>query len=133
MSEINYLLDTSAILAFMEDEDGADRVEEILTQGNAIIPFPVFLEAYYISLQERSEAIADRRYALMRQLPVTDIWSTDEPTMLTAARFKASFHVSFADALIAAFAVQNKSILVHKDPEFDALQEQVQQEPLPYK
>lgn len=117
----------------MEDEDGADRVEEILTHGQALIPFPVFLEAYYISLQERSEAIADRRYALMRQLPVEEIWATDEPTMLTAARIKANFRVSFADALIAAFAVQSEAILVHKDPEFDALQGQVQQELLPYK
>jgi predicted nucleic acid-binding protein len=133
VNETKYLLDTSAILAFMEDEDGAERVEEILKQEQAIIPFPVFLEAYYISLQERSEAIADRRYAMMRQLPVTEIWTTNEPTLLTAARIKANFRVSFADALIAAFAVQNEAILVHKDPELDALQGKVQQETLPYK
>jgi predicted nucleic acid-binding protein len=128
-----YLLDTSAVLALMEDEDGADRVEKVLRQSEVLLPFPVFLETYYISLQERSEAVADERYALLRHLSVTEIWSVDEPTLLTAARLKARFRVSFADALIAAFAVRNHAVLVHKDPEFEALAGQVRQEPLPYK
>jgi len=53
--------------------------------------------------------------------------------LLTAARLKARFRVSFADALIAAFAVRSSAILVHKDPEFEALADKVLQEPLPYK
>ena len=133
MSTDKYLLDTSAILSLMENEDGADRVEEILRDGDVLIPFPVLMEVYYISLQERSEPIADERYALVRHLPVTEIWSVDEPTLLTAARFKAQSRVSFADALIAAFAVRQQATLVHKDPEFESLTEHVQQEPLPYK
>jgi len=127
-----YLLDTSAILALMENEDGAERVEEILRTGDVLIPFPVLLEVYYISLEERSEAVADERYALLRRLSVTEIWEVDEPTLLTAARLKARFHISLADALIAAFAVRSSAILVHKDPEYEALGEQVRQEMLPY-
>ena len=135
MSAARYLLDTSAILALMEDEDGANRVEEILQEqeSEVLLPFPVLLEAYYISLQERSEPMADERYALLRHLSATEIWSVDEPTLLTAARLKARFRVSFADALIAAFAIRNQAILVHKDPEFEILADQVRQEPLPYK
>lgn len=118
----------------MEEEEGADRVEAILRQEKLIIPFAVLLEIYYISLQERSEATADYRYALICNLPGADIyWNMDEPTLLTAARFKARCHVSFADALIAACAAQNDAILVHKDPEFDALKGLVVQESLPYK
>jgi predicted nucleic acid-binding protein len=128
-----YLLDTSAILTLMENEPGADRVEQILRQDEVLLPFPVLLETYYISLQEQSEAVADERYALLRHLPVTEIWSMDEPTLLTAARLKARFRLSFADALIAAFAVRNQAVLLHKDPEFEPLTSQVRQEPLPYK
>ena len=73
------------------------------------------------------------RYALLKQLPVTFLWSVDEPTLLTAARFKAQHHLSLADALIASFAHQHGAVLVHKDPEFEALAGQVRQEPLPYK
>jgi predicted nucleic acid-binding protein len=128
-----YLLDTSAILALMEDEPGAERVETVLRQGEVLLPFPVLLETYYITLQERSEAVADERYALLRHLSVTELWSMDEPTLLTAARLKARFRISFADALIAAFALRNQAVLVHKDPEFESLAGQVRQEPLPYK
>ena len=133
MSVGRYLLDTSAILTLIEDEDGAGRVEEILHEGKVFLPFPVLIETYYISLQERSETIADERYALLRHLSATEIWSVDEPTVLTAARLKARFRVSFADALIAAFAVRSSAVLVHKDPEFEVLADQVLQESLPYK
>jgi predicted nucleic acid-binding protein len=133
VSADRYLLDTSAILVLMEDEDGADRVEGILREGEVILPFPVLLETYYISLQERSEPVADERYTLLRHLSATEIWSVDEPTLLTAARLKARFRLSLADALIAAFAVRKDAVLVHKDPEFEALGKQVRQEILPYR
>jgi len=133
VNDDRYLLDTSAILALMEDEHGSNRVEKVLRQSEVLLPFPVLLETYYISLQEQSEAVADERYALLRHLPVTEIWSIDEPTLLTAARLKARFRVSFADALIAAFALQNHAVLLHKDPEFESLKDQVCQEHLPYK
>lgn len=54
-------------------------------------------------------------------------------TKLTAARFKAHFHLSLADAPIAAFARQQQAILVHKDPEFEVLAKELTQEILPYK
>ena len=133
MSDDRCLLDTSAILTLLEDEEGAERVEALLREGQVLLPFLVLLETYYITLQERSEAVADRRYALLKQLPATFLWSVDEPTLLTAARFKARHRLSLADALIAAFAVQQGAILVHKDPEFDVLAELVRQEALPYK
>ncbi len=131
--ETKYLLDTSAVLTLLEDEAGAERVEEIIKSENAIVPFLVLLEAYYISLQEVGEAVADRRYALLKQLPVKFIAEVSEPVLLTAARFKAQHHLSLADALIAAFAARNRAVLVHKDPEFESLSPWVKQEPLPYK
>ena len=134
MNADKYVLDTSALLTLMEEEDGTDRVEAILRQGQLVIPFAVLLEIYYISLREHTEATADYRYALICNLPRAEIhWNVDEPTLLTAARFKGQCHVSFADALIAAFAAQHHAILVHKDPEFDALKGRILQEPLPYK
>ena len=130
-----YLLDTSAILALIEDEAGADRVEALLREHgeDVLLPFAVIMEATYITLREAGEAVAERRYALMRQLPCTELWAVDEPTLLTAARFKATARVSFADALIAAFAVRHEAILVHKDPEYEALGDRVLLESLPYK
>ena len=133
MSRERYLLDTSALLTLIEDESGAERVEQVLTGEEVWLPWLVLLEAYYISLQERGQTEADRRYAMIKQLPATIVWEVDEPVLLTAARLKAMHHLSLADAIIAAFAIQQKAILLHKDPEFEALTGQVSLEALPYK
>lgn len=133
MNPEGFVLDTSAILTLIEDEKGADRVDQILRTERVWLPWLVLLEVNYITRQERGEAEADRRYALMKQLPVTILWSVDEPTLLTAARIKASCHLSLADAVIAAFTMQLNAILLHKDPEFEALAGQLFPEALPYK
>lgn len=133
MAPKRYLLDTSALLTLMEDEAGSDRVEQLLTHAQVLLPYLVLLEAYYVTYQERGQSEADRRYALIRSLPATILWEMDEPTLITAARLKAEHRLSLADALIAAFAIRQQATLVHKDPEFEALSSQVDLEALPYK
>ena len=133
MSKARYLLDTSAILTLLEDEEGAQRVETLLRREEVLFPFLALLETYYITLQEQTEDLADQRYALLKQLPEAILWSVDEPTLLIAGRLKAAHRLSLADALIAAFAVQQQATLVHKDPEMAALQGVVKMEILPYK
>ncbi|MBI5017167.1 MAG: PIN domain-containing protein [Deltaproteobacteria bacterium] len=133
MSGDRYVLDTSALLTLIEDEPGADRVQQILAEEEVLIPWVVLLEAVYISRQERGEAEAERRYALLKQLRAVILWEVDEPTLLTAARFKADYRVSLADAMIAAFAARQSAVLLHKDPEYEPLSSTVRQDLLPYK
>ncbi|MFN8476011.1 MAG: PIN domain-containing protein [Anaerolineae bacterium] len=133
MSRSTYLLDTSALLTLMENEAGADRVEAILRMEDVLIPCTALLEVYYITCRRQGEAEADRRYAMLKVLSATILWELDEPTILHAGRIKAAHSLSFADAVAAAMAAQNDAILVHKDPEFDALANQVRLESLPYK
>ncbi len=94
MNPDRYLLDTSALLTLIEDEAGADRVEQLLTQAEVWLPWLALLEATYITRQERGESEAERRYALIKQLPATLLWEIDEPILLTAARLKADHHLS---------------------------------------
>lgn len=133
MSLERYVLDTSALLTLMEEEAGAERVEQVLREAQVLLPWVVLLETHYITQQERGPAEADRRYALIKQLPATILWDMDEPTVLTAARLKAVHRLSLADALIGALAIREQAILLHKDPEFEALAGQVALEALPYK
>jgi predicted nucleic acid-binding protein len=128
-----YLLDTSALLAFIEDEEGADRVEQALKQRETLLPWPVILETYYVTQQEEGQAEADKRFALIKQLKATILYDMDEATLLTAARLKALHRLSLADAIIAAFAIRNGAILLHKDPEFEVLSGLLSMEALPYK
>lgn len=128
-----WLLDTSALLSFIEDEEGADRVEQALTEPTTLVPWPVLLETHYITLQEEGQAEADRRIALIKQLNVEILWGLDESTLLTASRLKAKHRISLADSIIAAFAIRGGAVLMHKDPEFDALTGLLAMEALPYK
>lgn len=128
-----YLLDTSALLTFIEDEAGSDRVAAVLKDASILLPWPVLMETYYITFQEKGRAEADRRYALIRQLRAEILWTMDEPVLLTAARLKAEHRVSLADAVVAAFAIRNNAVLIHKDPEFEALAGLLPMEALPYK
>jgi len=123
VSDEPYVLDTSALFAYMTDERGADLIEKILASGEdrVFIPWPVLFEIYYVTRRRLGEKEADRRYVLIKELPATFIWQVDEPVLLTGARLKSQFRLSFADALIAAIAIRRNALLVHKDPEYEAL------------
>lgn len=133
MERRSYVLDSSALLTLIENEEGASRVESILQVEKVVLPCLVLLEVHYITRQERGQGEADRRYALLKQLPCEILWQLDEPTLLTASRFKAGHRLSLADAIIAAVAQRQQATLVHKDPEYEGLSEELKLEALPYK
>jgi predicted nucleic acid-binding protein len=131
-----YLLDTSAIFAFTDNEAGADLVEELLEKARKEqITFHISamtaMEVYYVSAAERGEEEANHLLLLVRALPVTEL-PLGDALILPAARFKARYQISVADAWIAATAFVHNLTLVHKDPEFEPL-DGVSLLPLPYK
>jgi predicted nucleic acid-binding protein len=132
-SEESYILDTSACLAFLEDEEGADTVDDILLTKKCLLPSVVLLEVYYITFRKKGEEIADKRYAMLKSLSAEFLWEIDESIVITAGRFKGQYRLSLADAIIAAFTKREGAVLVHKDPEFDLLKKEVSQLALPRK
>jgi predicted nucleic acid-binding protein len=132
MSPESFLLDTSAVIAMVDKESGAERVRQILRNEHTLIPWVVLLEVSYITRREQGKAEADYRYCLLKHFPSMILWDVSEPILLTAARYKSSHRISFADSLILAYAFQNKARLVHKDPEFESM-EGILLETLPYK
>ena len=107
----------------MTREKGADTVEKILSSNgySLYVPWAVLFEVYYITKRTGDEKEADRRFVLIKELPVSILWNMEEPEVLTAARIKAQFRVSFADSIIAAAALRQDATLVHKDPEYECL------------
>lgn len=131
---MSFVLDTSAIFAYIEDEPGADTVQSIFDgEENVFLPWPVLMEVFYISMRERGQHEAETRFALLKHSPVNILWEVDETLLLRAATLKTKNKLSFADAVIASYTIQNDSILVHKDPEYESLSNQVEMEILPYK
>ena len=125
------LLDTSALLALIEDEPGATRVENLLRNQLVLIPWVALLEVHYVTTRRHDVAEADRRYGLLTHLGATVLWDNDERLLLQASRLKATYRLSLADSLIAAHALRHGSLLVHRDPEYQQLAKELELEQLP--
>ena len=131
------LLDTSAILAFTEDEPGADQVQAALLDTDAGVLllhacFVTLTEVEYIARQERGELAAEQRIDELRSLPILWVHS-DRALYSAAAKLKAGHRISFADAFVAAATLRFDATLVHRDPEFLPLRPMLKQLVLPPK
>lgn len=133
MAREPFLLDSSALLTLIENEAGAERVEQVLREETTLVPWTALLEIYYITRRRRNVAEAERRYALIAQMPAEILWEIDERWLLKAGEIKAGHRLSLADAMIAAHAIAQGAVLLHKDPEFQPLASEVRLEALPYK
>lgn len=131
------VLDTSAILSYTQGEDGSDVVGDILTAAKrhkqkVYVSFISFMESYYVMWQEKGEQAAKELVFLLGALPIERVESNPRLT-LSAGRIKANHKLSVADAFVAATALETQSILVHKDPELQALSSYLETVSLPYK
>lgn len=132
-----FVLDTSAIFALTDQAEGGDRVEELLDRAGASecevsVCAISLMELYYIALQNEGDDLAAQLVTLVKSWPVFWIYP-EERDLLLAARFKAFHRLSLADALIAAIASDREATLIHKDPEFNALADEVSLLALPFK
>jgi len=137
LSDKIYILDTSALLTFIEDEEGAERVESLLIEaekGNVTVylSFISLTEVFYITKKEKGEQEASERLGLIKSLAV-HIIESEEPLNIMAGTLKADYRISLADAFIAALCQYHQGIIVHKDPEFEQLAPLMQELRLPYK
>ncbi|MEX1317169.1 MAG: PIN domain-containing protein [Synechococcaceae cyanobacterium] len=116
-----FCLDTSALLTLRDDEPGADRVEQVLESfGRCTACFITRMEVLYRVWKDEGERAGRLAYEQLLALPI-DWQEASEPLLLRAAQLKASHALSLADAWIAAAALHSGSTLLHKDPEFQAI------------
>jgi predicted nucleic acid-binding protein len=119
-----YVLDTSALLALFEYEEGALQVLEIVQnagkegQPRVYLPFMSCMELEYVALQRFGNPRAEEALRMVRAWPLERRESHPEWAS-QAARIKARARLSTADAWNAALALMLDAELVHKDPEFD--------------
>ena len=131
------VFDTSAFLTLTGEEPGADTVQQFITDALADLvvlhaSFVSLTEVEYITRQAEGEETARQRLADIEALPVQWLHS-DDALCSEAANLKAAHKVSFADAFVAATAQRLNAMLVHKDPEFDALKHVIKLQSLPPK
>ena len=120
-----WLLDTSALLALRDDEDGAERVADLLQtaqdgESRCFVCFMSRMEVLYRVWKDEDERRARLADAQLQSLPLVWVAASDR-LLEQAAELKACHALSVADAWIAAAARQEGAVLVHKDPEFQAI------------
>ena len=114
-----FVLDASALLAFLYGEPGRDRVEELLaTAGDRTVvrSHRIHLgEVYYIFLRKGGEKLAEEMLADVRQLPILLEDRVSPALMREAGRIRATYPLSYADAFAAGLARVRKGTLVSAD------------------
>ena len=116
---VKFLLDSSAILAYLLDEPEAARV--VALQRQAGLPFVSLSELYAALWLRYGQAKADHAIASIRQWRLPWVWP-NEQVMLVAGRLRALHRLGLADSLIAALAFVSGATLVTKDSDFRALE-----------
>jgi len=132
-----YTLDTSAIIAYFANEAGADTVEGILVLADrrrteVYASFMTYMEVLYRVWKRLGEREGKAAYLRLRALAVRRV-DVSEEQLLTASRIKAAYDLSVADAWIASTAFITRSQLIHKDPEFRSLENELLLLELPLK
>ena len=84
------------------------------------------MEILYLVRREESEEAAHEALRLIDSFLIEWV-SCDSAILQKAAQIKSAGRISVADSWIAATASISGSTLVHKDPEFDALTDIVQE------
>ncbi len=121
-ADLDYVLDTSAILAVILGEPEGRSVMSILEQARTSnvaigIPFLALMESEYALLRRFATEEVIAALLVIQGWPA-DFTESNEKWRHEAARIKAGGGLSLADAWIAALALLSDAELVHKDPEF---------------
>ena len=124
-----YVLDSFALLAFFQAEAGGADVRNLLERardGEALLYLSLINagEIFYLMHRQKGRAQAEALIQDLRELPLTFVSATDE-RVWSAARWKAHYAISYADAFALDLAKEFNATLVTGDPEFKALESDI--------
>jgi predicted nucleic acid-binding protein len=117
-----YILDTSAVIAQLAKEPGANKIAHI--KPLSYLPFMALSELYYVIWNKHNKAEADRFYGIVKSWGIP-ILQPNERVILNAGRLKAVYKLGIADSYIAAFALDNNACLVTKDTDYRRLEVEI--------
>ena len=121
-----FVLDTFALLAYLQDEPVASRIEKFLESAQKgkcrlLISIINLGEILYITERRGGVSKAQNTLALIQQLPI-EILPADEQAVFSAAHIKANHALSCADSFAVAVAVDKNAVILTDDPEFESVE-----------
>ena len=129
MARRPHVFDSWALMAFLEDEPSAEKVEELIAKAqDAEAPLLITTvnlgEIWYSLARSRSESDADTAVAHLVRLGF-EVIDADWELARQAAAYKARFKLAYADCFAAALAKLKRSEVVTGDREFKQLEDEV--------
>jgi ribonuclease VapC len=123
------VLDSFSLIAYLEGEEGAERMVEIFraardSSRDLLLSVVNWGEVYYITLREAGRERAEQAAHIISTLPVQVI-PVDLELTKVAAEFKANKKMSYADCFAAALAKMRRAELVTGDGDFKTVEGEV--------
>jgi predicted nucleic acid-binding protein len=120
-----YVLDASAVLDFLENGPGAERIDQLLREARRgstplLISVLNWGEVFYQSWQRRGEESAKTTMADLARLPI-ELVPVDQSQVLKAAEFKVVNKLPYVDCVAAALSALRQATLVTADHDFEKL------------
>ena len=117
-----YILDSYAVLAWIQDEKGAQFVEDLLYRARGheeevLLNIINLGEIFYRCARVLDIQSARNLLENVRLLPIMIIPSPND-LVLEAAEIKSRYPIAYADAFALASALREKACIVTGDPEF---------------
>ena len=127
---VTKVLDSFALVAFLQDEPGAQIVEDLILQAQAgKITLAVCVvnlgEVWYSISRTTSVETAEHYVQQIQGMPI-EIVDADWSLTHQAATYKAKGNISYADCFAAALAKLSKGAVVTGDKEFEVLENEVE-------
>ncbi len=124
-----YVLDSYAMIAYFEDEAGADRVAQVLRelikgQAKGFMSVVNWGELYYNTMREQGVSEADKVILQLDKFPI-QIVDVNKELTYEAAKLKGEFRIAYADCFAVALSVKLSAALVTGDPDFKKLHERI--------
>ena len=120
------VLDSFAVLAYLQNEGGAQQVEELFLKAQAggirlLINRINLGEVFYLSARRKGMEFARQILKEFSLLPVEIISASDDLTD-QAAQLKAQHPISYADGFVAATALEYGAVIISGDKDFQHLE-----------
>jgi predicted nucleic acid-binding protein len=127
-----YVLDSFALLVYLQGEAGMERVKEVLHSaergGTQVYLSWINLgEVMYITERERGVWKARETLARVQALPI-QMLDASSHAVLSAAHIKANHRLAYAGAFAVAAALETKAVVLTGDAEFRQVEGMVQVE-----
>ena len=124
-----YVLDSYAMIAFFEDEPGAQAVASLLREflanrAKGYMSVVNWGEMHYSVIREQGTAEAEKLLSQFEKYPI-ELVDADQALTREAAKLKGAYRIAYADCFAAALSMKLSATLVTGDPEFRQLGKKV--------